>query len=114
MITIYYLRHDFEVGLHRQKPGQTVCECGMVVCENNSIEAFCEELHQDLIIIGKEVPPSTTVADRIDILAVDKSGTTVVIELKRGSDKLQLLQAIGYAAMISKWTPDELLSRAAN
>jgi hypothetical protein len=78
----------------------------------NSREDFCKELGQDLTIIGKEVPPSDVVSDRIDLLAIDNEGDVVIIELKRGSDKLQLLQAISYAGMIAKWSPDQLLSRA--
>jgi hypothetical protein len=78
----------------------------------NSREEFCKELGQDLMIIGKEVPPSKTVGDRIDLLALDRDGDVVVIELKRGDDKLQLLQAISYAGMIAKWSEEELLARA--
>jgi hypothetical protein len=38
---------------------------------------------------------------------VDKEGVVTVFELKRGKDKLQLLQAITYAAMISKWSAEQ-------
>src|ERR1700682_1706189 len=78
----------------------------------NSFKPFCQELRQDLRIIAKEVRPSETVADRIDLLAVDHDGNVVIIELKRGNDKLQLLQAIAYAGMIAKWSPEELLAQA--
>ena len=76
---------------------------------SNSPEAFFGELGQDLFLIGKEVPLSTTVPDRLDLLAVDRQGRLVVTELKRGSHKLQHLQAISYAAMISFWSPDDIL-----
>ena len=76
---------------------------------SNSPEAFFGELGQDLFLIGKEVPLSTTVPDRLDLLAVDRQGRLVVTELKRGSHKLQHLQAISYAAMISSWSPDDIL-----
>ena len=75
----------------------------------NSPAAFFAEIGQELFLIGKEVEPSKTVQDRIDILAIDKEGTCVVIELKRGSHKLQMLQAISYAGMISQWVPEEFL-----
>ncbi len=37
-------------------------------------------------------------------------GACVVIELKRGSNKLHMLQAISYAGMISAWLPEDLES----
>jgi hypothetical protein len=52
------------------------------------------------------------VGDRIDLLALGRDGEVIVIELKHGNDKLQLLQAISYAGMIAKWKPEELLTLA--
>ena len=60
-------------------------------------------------MIDKEVLPSDDVEDRIDILALDKEGQAVVIELKRGNNKLQMFQAISYAGMIASWEPKEFL-----
>jgi hypothetical protein len=69
-----------------------------------SWEAFCAELGiEDLHFIGEEVLPHDSCADRIDILAMEGGGRPVVIELKRHRNKLQLLQAISYAAMVSGW-----------
>ena len=76
---------------------------------SNSPDAFFKEIGQDLFLIGKEVEPSKNVQDRIDVLAVDKEGTPVVIELKRGNHKLHMLQGISYDGMISPWELDDFL-----
>ena len=75
----------------------------------NSPDAFFKELGLELFLLGKEIQASKNVQDRIDILAVDKEGCCVVIELKRGNHKLQMLQAISYAGMISQWESEDFL-----
>jgi hypothetical protein len=77
---------------------------------SHSPKEFFGEINEELFIIGTEVKPSDTVQDRIDLLAIDKEGACVVIELKRGSNKLHMLQAISYAGMISAWSPEDLES----
>jgi hypothetical protein len=78
----------------------------------NSPQAFCKEVGQELTFVGKEVCPSEEVSDRIDLLAIDHDGDCVIIELKRGDDKLQLLQAVSYAGMIAKLSPAQILAFA--
>src|SRR6266550_2079013 len=75
-----------------------------------SPEAFFAELGEPLLLIGEEIRPADFVDDRIDLLAVDEQGSLVVIELKRASHKLQLLQALGYAGMVAKWQLDRLVA----
>jgi len=60
----------------------------------------------DLAIIGRQVKTST---GEIDLLGVDKSGNTVIIELKREMvPRLAIAQAIDYASDIAGWSPDKL------
>jgi hypothetical protein len=59
--------------------------------------------------LGQEVQPHDSVSNRIDILGFDEDvGVPVVIELKRERDKLHLLQALSYAAMVWTWDEDQL------
>jgi hypothetical protein len=75
--------------------------------------SFCAEIGESLWVIGQEVRPSDAVPDRIDILAVDDVGNAVVIELKRGTHKLQLLQAVSYAGMVSRWPAERFIGTLA-
>ena len=72
-------------------------------------EAFFTEMGETLLLAGQEVCPTDVVDDRIDLLAVDKDAAAVVIEIKRGNDRLQLLQALSYAAMLSKWEAQQFI-----
>ncbi len=63
-------------------------------------------------LIGDEINPHDSTQDSIDILAYDPDDSSlIVIELKRDKNKLQLLQALTYAAMLSKWDQEKLISQ---
>ena len=63
-------------------------------------------------LIGDEINPHESTQDSIDVLAYDPDDSSlIVIELKRDKNKLQLLQALAYAAMVSKWDQDKLISK---
>jgi hypothetical protein len=98
---------------------QTLIEAGLKergdlqeLIERNS-KAFFDEIGlENAVLLGTEIKPaSDMVGDRIDVLAADQDGTIIVIELKRGGNKLLLLQGISYAAMIAKWQPDQFCER---
>lgn len=63
-------------------------------------------------LIGKEINPHPSTEDAIDLLAYNPDDSSlIVIELKRHKNKLQLLQALCYAAMVSKWDSEGLISK---
>lgn len=60
-------------------------------------------LAEPLLIIGRQVL-IPDIKDRLDLLALDPQGNTVIIELKRGKLKDPVdMQALRYASYISKW-----------
>ncbi len=70
----------------------------------HSWEAFCSELgFEELFLVGSELIPHDSCDNRIDILALKRDGTPVIFELKRHREKLQLLQALSYSAMVARW-----------
>jgi len=63
-------------------------------------------LGEDVLIIGEQVQTKSGPAD---FLGIDKSGNTIIVELKR--DKLPrkvLAQAVDYASDIASWDTDKL------
>lgn len=82
----------------------------------NSWELFKNEIGlPNCFFVGEEIRPHPSTQDSIDILGFDSDDSSlVVIELKRHRDKLQLLQGLSYAAMISSWDTDRLISQIAS
>jgi hypothetical protein len=58
-------------------------------------------LGDDLLVIAEEFGNWEDARRRVDLLAVDKAGCLVVIELKRDNGAHMDLQAVRYAAMVS-------------
>lgn len=83
--------------------------------ENSRTEAYDLEewivanpqiIGTDLLIIGRQ---AQTVSGPLDLLAIDRSGNLVVVELKR--DKLPreaLAQAIDYVSDVASWSIDKI------
>jgi len=78
--------------------------------EANDLEAWIASnpsiIGQDLVVIGRQVQ---TFSGPLDLLAIDRAGNLVVVELKR--DKLPreaLAQAIDYASDLSSWSVERV------
>jgi len=66
-------------------------------------------------LIGDEIAPHISTQNSIDLLAFNPDDSSLtVIELKRDRHKLHLLQAISYAAMVSTWDTEILISKIKN
>lgn len=69
-------------------------------------------LGEPLLIIGRQVM-IPDIKDRLDILALDPQGNSVIIELKRGKLKDPVdMQALRYASYISKWRFEDFENQA--
>lgn len=69
-----------------------------------------EILGDDLLVVAEEYGSFEDSRRRVDLLALDRSGTLVVIELKRTEDGGHMdLQALRYAAMVSTMTLEHLV-----
>ena len=68
-------------------------------------------LGDDLLVVAEEHALFQDSRRRIDLLAIDRTGTLVVIELKRTDDGGHMeLQALRYAAMVSTMTLEHLVA----
>ena len=76
----------------------------------NIIKSNPQILGEDLLIISEELAPCEDSRKRLDLLALDKSGKLVVIELKRNDDGFHMdLQAIRYASMIRLFSIQDVI-----
>jgi hypothetical protein len=68
-------------------------------------------LDDDLLFVAEEYSSFQDSKRRVDLLALDRSGQLVVIELKRTDDGGHMeLQALRYAAMVSTMTYEQLIA----
>ena len=73
------------------------------------IESYPDILGEELLILTTEYDKFDKTNERLDLLAIDKNGNLVIVELKRDdSGKYVDLQAIKYAAYCSNLTLDDL------
>ncbi len=87
---------------------------GLNIWERTHIQEWIrsnpEILGEDLLIVSIEFDRFDKSSDRLDLLAVDRQGNLVVVELKRDSAAGYAdLQAIRYAAMVSSMNIDKLV-----
>jgi len=74
------------------------------------IEEYPEMLGEDLLIVAKEYNGFDKTNNRLDLLAIDKEGKLVIIELKRDvADRFSDLQAIHYAAYCSTFNLKQII-----
>ncbi|GHJ56367.1 hypothetical protein Nm8I071_56740 [Nonomuraea sp. TT08I-71] len=83
--------------------------------ERNDLQRLLRDdiavLSPDLLVVAEEFGNWEDSRRRIDLLAVDKAGHLVVIELKRTDDGGHMeLQALRYAAMVSAMSFDEVVA----
>lgn len=81
------------------------CDIQEWIAQNIDLLGFGDEL----LVIAKELTLPSKI--RLDLLAVDKNGFLVIIELKRGSSDDSIdLQAIKYASYCADFTDEEIIA----
>ena len=88
---------------------------GLAMYERNDLQRLLrhaiEALGENLLVISEEFGNWEDARRRIDLLALDKDGRLVVVEIKRTEDGGHMeLQAIRYAAMVSSMGFEDVLS----
>jgi len=72
------------------------------------IDNTAEILGEDFLVIGREVGVAD-LDDGIDILALDRAGSLIVVELKRGALHGSVdFQALKYVSYVSRWSYDDI------
>ena len=100
--------------LEDYKKIDTVSFSELNVWERQHIQEWIREnpeiLGEELLVVAIEFDRFVQSNDRLDILAIDRTGNLVIVELKRDSYAGYAdLQAIRYAAMVSTMTIEMLI-----
>lgn len=100
--------------LKQAKPIDSVSFAGIGVLERSHIQEWLRHnprmFGEELLVISIEFNQFEQIGDRPDVLALDRDGNLVIIELKRDSFAAYAdLQAIRYAALLSTVTVDDVV-----
>jgi hypothetical protein len=102
----------FEMTEHElvERPATTFADLGLG--ERSDLQRLLRDniqvLGEDLRVVSEEFGDWEDAKRRIDLLALDRTGHLVVVELKRDSGTHMELQAIRYAAMVSAMTFEQV------
>jgi hypothetical protein len=116
LITIWMYTMIFSIseGLEKATKIPAATFTGLNIWERTHIEEWIrsnpEIVGEDLLVVSIEFDRFDRSSDRLDLLAVDRQGNLVVVEIKRDSAAGYAdLQAIRYAAMVSSMNIDKLI-----
>lgn len=99
----------FELDEQGLSPLSAISLAAAQIHERRDLQRFLRErsreLLEDVLVIAEEFGDWDESRRRIDLLGIDRDANLVVIELKRGDTGVHMeLQAVRYAAMVSKMT----------
>lgn len=99
-----------EIGIWRIDEQLTPVECSKLNLESRLQDILCKDISiadPNLMVIGREVP--TDFNKRIDILAINRDGDLVVVELKRNKTPRDIVaQTLEYGAWVRGIENDEI------
>lgn len=114
MLKLDIINKTFETLLHSELKAENLLErYDFQAAMIKSWETIKNEIGlPNSYLVGQEINPHKSVGNAIDLLAFNADDSSlIIIELKRDRNKLQLLQALSYAAMVAKWDKNHLLSQ---
>jgi hypothetical protein len=106
-LALYEIRGN---GMARHEPA-TLADLGLR--ERQDVQRLIRDdigvIDDELLVVAEEFGSWEDARRRIDLLAIDKAGRLVVVELKRDDGAHMDLQALRYAAMVSSMDFDDSL-----